>query len=223
VYLCIFAEGLAMRHRILDATERLLGRLGYQKTTVDDIAAEAGISRRTVYLHFRGKEDVALATIDRIVDRLIDRLEARAAETATWSSRLRAMLVERVLFRFDSVQGYFHSIDEIFRSLRAAYMARRARYFEREAEVFARVLAAGRATGEFSLKNPRAAADTLLLATNALLPSALSTRELGARSEVEARVAQIAELLLKGLGGPAASPAPRPRKYSKAPRRAASR
>jgi len=30
-----------MRDQILDATERLLGRLGYQKTTMDDIAVEA--------------------------------------------------------------------------------------------------------------------------------------------------------------------------------------
>ena len=51
-----------MRDRILDATERLLGRLGYQKTTMDDIAIEAAIGRRTIYLHFAGKEAVALAT-----------------------------------------------------------------------------------------------------------------------------------------------------------------
>ena len=34
------------RDLILDATERLLGRLGYQKTTMEDIAREAGIGKR---------------------------------------------------------------------------------------------------------------------------------------------------------------------------------
>ena len=109
------------------------------------------------------------------------------------------MLLERVLFRFDCVQGYYRSIDEIFRSLRPAYMARRAQYFTREASVFASVLDGGRDAGEFSVQDVDAGAVTLLLATNALLPSALSTRELGERDEVAARVAAIADLLLEGL------------------------
>src|SRR4051794_17338633 len=98
-----------MRDRILDATESLLGRLGYQKTTMDDIAAEADVGRRSIYLHFAGKEAVALATIDRIVDRLLERLEQLAAAELSWQERLRRMLAARVLFRFDSVRGYFHS------------------------------------------------------------------------------------------------------------------
>jgi AcrR family transcriptional regulator len=188
-----------MRDRILDATERLLGRLGYQKTTMDDIAIEADIGRRTIYLHFAGKEAVALATIDRIVDRLLDRLAKIAGAELSWEARLRRMLAERVLFRFDSVREYFHSIDEIFRSLRPAYMARRAQYFESEAAIFSRVLAGGDAAGEFAIDDPQLCADVLLLATNSLLPSALSTKELGRRTEIEARVARIAQMLIAGI------------------------
>src|SRR5262249_44798937 len=45
------------RTAILDALEGLLGVLGYRKVTVDDVARAAGISRRTFYLHFPGKEE----------------------------------------------------------------------------------------------------------------------------------------------------------------------
>ncbi len=78
----------SMRDRILDATERLLGRLGYRKTTMDDIAAEAGVGRRTIYLHFPGKEEVALATIDRIVERLREAAPGPASSmtTGSWST-----------------------------------------------------------------------------------------------------------------------------------------
>jgi AcrR family transcriptional regulator len=188
-----------MRDRVLDATERLLGRLGFQKTTMDDIALEAGVGRRTIYLHFSGKEAVALATIDRIVDRLLERLGTLAEAEISWEERLRGMLAERVLFRFDSVQSYFHSIDEIFRSLRSAYMARRAAYFAREAAVFAKVLAGGRAAKAFAVDDPDTCAEVLLLATNALLPSALSTSELGKRKDIEVRVARIADVMVKGI------------------------
>ena len=147
-----------MREQILDATERLLGRLGYQKTTMDDIAQEAGVARRSIYLHFDSKEAVALGTIDRIVDRLLERLEKLATTEQLAPCRIRDMLAERVLFRFDSVRGYFHSIDEIFRSLRSAYMARRASYFQKEAAIFAKVLIAGRDAGELTIVDPEACA-----------------------------------------------------------------
>lgn len=186
-----------MQGRVLDAAEQLLGRLGYQKMTMDDIAAEARVSRRTIYLHFSGKEDVALATIDRIVDRLLVRLQAHAAADASWEERLRRMLLERVMFRFDSVRGYFHSIDEIFRSLRGAYMERRAQYFAREVRVFAGVLADALQSKPIARRNEWA--ESLLLATNSLLPSSLSPRELGERSKVKAQARRIAELMIGGL------------------------
>jgi AcrR family transcriptional regulator len=188
-----------MRDRILDATGRLLGRLGYQKMTMEDIAHEAGIGKRTIYLHFPSKEEVALSRIDRIVDQLEGRLRAIAESTESPAERIRRMLAERVLYRFDSVRDYFHSIDEIFRSLRSPYMARRERYLAREAAIFAEVLAEGHAAGEFDCDDPLTTAGTLLLATNALLPASMSVRELGEREEVEARVGRIADLLLDGL------------------------
>ena len=188
-----------MRDRILDATERLMSRLGYQKMTLNDIASEAGIGRRTIYLHFPSKEEIALATIDRIVERLKQRLHALAAADLPWDERVRRMLLERVLFRFDSVRDYYHSIDEIFRSLRAAYMARRTRYFDDEAAIFATVLASGRDAGAFAFEDLEGTAATLLLASSTLLPSGLSTRELGRRGEVEARAVRMADLLIKGL------------------------
>ncbi len=63
-----------LRSRVLDATDRLLARYGYRKMTVDDIAAEAGIGKGTVYLAFSSKEDVALSCIDRMVDGLLAEL-----------------------------------------------------------------------------------------------------------------------------------------------------
>jgi AcrR family transcriptional regulator len=189
----------ATRDRILDATERLLGRYGYRKTTMDDLAREAGIGRRTIYLHFPSKEEVALASIDRIVERLKVRLADIAESGGPADRRLRRMLATRVLFRFDSVRDYYPSLDELFEALRPAYMARRQRYFDEEARIFAGVLAEGREAGVFAFDDTLPTAHTLLLATNALLPSGMSVRELGAREDVEAKVARIAGLLLDGL------------------------
>ena len=187
------------RDQILDATERLIGVLGYAKTTVDDVAREAGVGKRTIYVYFPSKEEVVLCTIDRIVDRLVARLRGHAAAPGPAADRLRAVLVERVMFRFDSVRGYSHGLDELFTSLRPAYLARREKYFAAEATVVEGVLRAGVESGEFSCPDPPSAAEASLLATNSLLPYALSAKELGRRKDVEARAHRIADLLLFGL------------------------
>ena len=173
-----------VRDRILDATERLLGRFGYRKMSIDDIAAEAGIGRRTIYLHFAGKEDVALSSIDRVVERLLDALRSIAGGRGSPEDRLREMLIERVLFRFDSVHDYHGSLDDLFAALRPAYMARRGHYFDAEALIFAQVIAEGANTGAFAEVEVDQSATTLLLATNALLPYSLSANELGKREDV---------------------------------------
>ncbi|HEY2785899.1 MAG TPA: TetR/AcrR family transcriptional regulator [Fimbriiglobus sp.] len=187
------------RDLILDATERLIGVLGYAKTTVEDVAREAGVGKRTIYVYFPSKEEVVLCTIDRIVDRLVARLRGHAAAPGPAADRMRAVLVERVMYRFDSVRGYSHGLDELFASLRPAYLARREKYFAAEAAILETILKAGHDAGEFDCPDPVRAAEAILLATNSLIPYALSTKELGRRKIVEARVHQVVDLLLFGL------------------------
>lgn len=190
---------LGIRTAILDAIERLMARFGYKKTTVDDIAREAGIGKGTVYLHFPSKEEIALSSIDRVVDRVQDRLREIAASPGPARDRIRAMLIARVLVRIDNVASYSESLDDLFEALRPAYLARRHRYFAAEAAIFAGVLDEGKRRREFALADIATAARLLLLATNSLLPHSLSVHELGDRAEIEDRVNGLADLLLDGL------------------------
>ncbi len=52
------AQGRAeVRRELMAAAVRLFDERGYDETTVDDIAASAGVGRRTFFRYFRGKED----------------------------------------------------------------------------------------------------------------------------------------------------------------------
>jgi AcrR family transcriptional regulator len=184
---------------ILDATDAFLARYGYKKMTVDDLAQAVGIGKGTIYLHFSSKEEIALSHIDRIMERLKERLRAIAAEDAPPEERLRRMLVERILFRFDSVQHYTQSLNDLLAALRPRLLARRKRYFEEEAAVFAEVLGEGARLGFFDAKDVSLTANTMLLATNSLLPYSLSASELGERNEIEEKARRLADLLLNGV------------------------
>jgi AcrR family transcriptional regulator len=68
------------QQQILDAAAAVIIRLGYDKTTMSDIAAQAGVSRRTLYLYFKGKE--------QLFEELLYREYLRYAQT--WVEQIEA-------------------------------------------------------------------------------------------------------------------------------------
>ncbi len=66
---------------IVEAVNRLLATKGYDAMTVDEVAAEAGMAKASVYKHFASKEDLAAAAMVRALDRalaFVDDLRAQA-------------------------------------------------------------------------------------------------------------------------------------------------
>jgi AcrR family transcriptional regulator len=49
------------KNDIVDAAERVFFRMGHENATMDDVAAEAELSKGTLYLYFKNKEDLYLA------------------------------------------------------------------------------------------------------------------------------------------------------------------
>lgn len=89
--------------RVLDAALRCVGRWGLAKTTLDDVAREAGCSRATVYRLFPGgKETVVESVVAGELDRLFGCLAVRleAAES------LEDQLVQGILFASRTLRGH---------------------------------------------------------------------------------------------------------------------
>jgi AcrR family transcriptional regulator len=187
------------RDAILDAAGLLLGRFGYHKTTMDDLAREAGIARRTLYLHFRCKDDIFLARIDRVIERLLSEERQIAASGGSASERIERLLRRRVIYRLDVVKEYAGNLDEVFAALRKPYLERRASWFAAETAILARVLAEGRERGELACADLDGTARALVAATNSLLPYALSSRDLGSRRDLERTLDRVIALLLGGI------------------------
>jgi AcrR family transcriptional regulator len=56
------------KEAILSAAISVFGRFGYRKTSVDDLAEAAKISKQGLYLHFASKRDVFLAAMQKYLD-----------------------------------------------------------------------------------------------------------------------------------------------------------
>jgi AcrR family transcriptional regulator len=66
---------------ILDAAEAVFGAQGFQKTTMNDIAVAANVSRPLLYRYFRDKEGILDTVVERVVREWNEVLVAEAART----------------------------------------------------------------------------------------------------------------------------------------------
>jgi AcrR family transcriptional regulator len=77
--------------RLLDAAGTVFAKRGFLATTVDEIAAEAGFTRGSVYKHFGGKEGLWLAIMDAQAEAHLRMLDAALADATDRSGLVRAL------------------------------------------------------------------------------------------------------------------------------------
>ncbi len=92
-----------VERRVLDAAMRCLARWGVAKTSLDDIAREAGVSRATVYRAFPGGKDTVL---DAIVADELGRFADDLAEHLDAADDLEALLVVGITFAARTLTGH---------------------------------------------------------------------------------------------------------------------
>jgi AcrR family transcriptional regulator len=94
------AEEGSKRHeraiRILDAATELVRRWGYGKTTIDDIARQAGVAKGTIYLHWKTREDLFKALMIREEQALAIDMKQRI-ESDPQGTTLHGMIKHMVL------------------------------------------------------------------------------------------------------------------------------
>lgn len=78
--------------RLLDASSGLIRRSGRLEPTVGAIVSQAGLSNQAFYRHFRSKDELLLAVLERGVRQLLGYLEHRLSRAASPSGRVRAWM-----------------------------------------------------------------------------------------------------------------------------------
>lgn len=76
----IIKDAEVRKNEILDAAQELFNMNGFDGTTISAIIEKAGIARGTVYYHFKSKEDVLYALIERHSHRLLENAKQVASD-----------------------------------------------------------------------------------------------------------------------------------------------
>jgi AcrR family transcriptional regulator len=104
------------REQVLAAATRAFARTGFAATSLDDIAAEAGISRVILYRHFDSKHEMYRAVLDRACTRLADSVGADNFTADTIPTLLRAAADDpdgfRLLFRYAAREPEFRDLTD---------------------------------------------------------------------------------------------------------------
>ena len=106
--------------KILDAAAGLLRAHGYRRVSIDDVAARAGVAKGTIYLHWRTREALFWAVLQRETLGLLEKLIADLATDAELA--LPQRLISRIFLELDGrplVRALLMSDREILGSLTA--------------------------------------------------------------------------------------------------------
>jgi AcrR family transcriptional regulator len=85
------------RERILAAAFKLFGRYGFKRTSMEDIASEAALSRAALYLQFRNKEDIFRELATNLHEEALSQAQAALGTGDLLSGRLRAAVEAKTL------------------------------------------------------------------------------------------------------------------------------
>ncbi len=96
------------RERILTAAFTLLGRYGFKRTSMEDIASEAGLSRTALYLQFRNKEDIFRDLAAGLHDEALSGAESALEDNQPLPDRLRLAVEAKTLKMIEIIRASPH-------------------------------------------------------------------------------------------------------------------
>jgi AcrR family transcriptional regulator len=168
------------RDRILKAATECFTQYGFKRTTMDDIARGAGISRAALYLLFQNKEDIFRTLSEQLYRNSITRAEAALQSNLDFSDRLIAAFEGKNLELVELVKSSSHGSElvDLNHAIGADIFYNAEQQFE---ELLAQAIQQAESRGEIVLSdigfNSKECAALLISCTHGLKKSSSSLIE----------------------------------------------
>jgi AcrR family transcriptional regulator len=149
----------ARKSQIMDAAENVFTRKGLDQARMDDIAEVTGLSKGTLYLYFRSKDDLIIAILERIFTGIFKQWEERTGEFTSATEALNSFTEEAIrdykrMLRLMPVAYEFLALAFRNKTVQTALSV----YFRRYMETLVPIIQRGIAAGEFRGVDPHDAA-----------------------------------------------------------------
>ena len=139
------------RTALFDALSELMAKRSFDKITLSDVAAHAGVGRTAVYNHFADKEDLLLAFMEHETARYAEELSAALAGVEDPIDRLRVYVRQQAL-----IKRHFHfpSSGPLANSVSRGTAGRLRAHAGLMAQMLAQILTDAVATGAIPPQDP---------------------------------------------------------------------
>lgn len=148
------------RHKLVEVARELFARKGFEATTMNDIAANSGKGRRTLYTYFRNKEDIYTAVIESELERLSEKLDDVTRLSVGPEEKVVALIYTHLNMIRETVSRNGSLRAEFFRNIWMVEKVRR-KFDDEERSLLRRVLEEGVAAAKFRIDNVPLMADII--------------------------------------------------------------
>ena len=155
------------RFELIEVARQLFASKGFDNTTMNEIAAQSGKGRRTLYTYFKSKSDVFMAVIDSEMNRLLEAIEEILPLRMPADEKLKRYILCRLDQVKDTVIRNGSLKAEFFRDVIQLEHARR-RLDVRELTILRSILQQGIDEGTFEIDNASVVAVTIHYALRGL-------------------------------------------------------
>ncbi len=142
-----------MPGRLLAAATKLFAQKGFDRTSVQEIVAAAGVTKGAMYHYFDSKDDLLSEVYGRVLRLQTEQLEKVAVTEAPIADRLRRAAVDVVVStigNLDDMTIYLQSMHQLNAETSKSVRAERRRYHER----FRGLIEEGQRDGVFRADKP---------------------------------------------------------------------
>jgi TetR/AcrR family transcriptional regulator, fatty acid metabolism regulator protein len=129
------------KSELLSAARTVFSRKGFHDSTIDDIAAEAGVAKGTVYLYFKSKQEIYLGALRDGIEILIGEMRAVAVSDSPARDKLYNLITTKIAF-FDKNRDFFQIVQSEFSRVGTTLSDCKDLYFE-QAQIIGNVLKDG--------------------------------------------------------------------------------
>jgi len=133
------------REVIADNFQKYFNHFGFKKTSVDEVARELEISKKTIYQHFSSKEEIFYYIVSRIARRYRNKMERKLEELATYREK-----IERLIQMIFSESRKWLKKNDAF-EFRYKYEIAELAFQDTYAELITEIVQKGTEQGEFSV------------------------------------------------------------------------
>ena len=119
------------RQRVLSASVEIFSRRGYRATSMNEIAAEVGLSKPTLYHYFRGKEEILVRLYENVMEESLSSARAISGSAPSPLDALRELISHRARYTCDNkaiLKVFFEEEEELPAELLRTVMERRREF-----------------------------------------------------------------------------------------------